>query len=143
MVVALKTGFFFFDPATEKFTAIVEPEPDLPHNRFNDGKTDRQGRFWAGTLYDPDESKATGGLYRLNTDLTCTRMVDRIYASNGLAFRRRGEHPGVAVGDIAADQSTHVFIVRRRLNMNSPDLRPVEDAIGQPMLQIAEAGSVL
>lgn len=86
MVVALKTGFFFFDPPTEKFTAIVEPEPDLPDNRFNDGKTDRQGRFWAGTLYDPDELKATGGLYRLDTNLTCHKLVDGIFASNGLAF---------------------------------------------------------
>ena len=86
MVVALKTGFFFFDPPTGKFTAIVEPEPDLPDNRFNDGKTDRQGRFWAGTLYDPDESKATGGLYRLDTNLTCHKLVDGIFASNGLAF---------------------------------------------------------
>ena len=85
MVVALKTGFFFFDPP-DKFTAIAEPEPDLPDNRFNDGKTDRQGRFWAGSLYDPDETKPTGGLFRLDADLLCRRMVDGIYASNGLAF---------------------------------------------------------
>jgi sugar lactone lactonase YvrE len=86
MVVALKTGFFFFDPRTEKFTAVAEPEAELPHNRFNDGKTDRQGRFWAGSLYDPDESKATGALWRLDTDLVTTKMIDGIFASNGLAF---------------------------------------------------------
>jgi L-arabinonolactonase len=86
MVVALKTGFFFFDLPSGEFAAIAEPEPNLPDNRFNDGKTDRQGRFWAGTLYDPDESKATGGLFRLDTDLTCHKMVDGIFASNGLAF---------------------------------------------------------
>jgi sugar lactone lactonase YvrE len=86
MIVALKTGFFFFDPPTGKFTAIVEPEASQPDNRFNDGKTDRQGRFWAGTLYDPDETKATGCLYRLDTDFTCHKMVDGIFASNGLAF---------------------------------------------------------
>jgi len=85
LVVALKTGFFFFDPP-KKFTPIVEPKDELPDNRFNDGKTDRQGRFWAGTLYDPDESKPSGSLYRLDTDLTCRPMVDDVYASNGLAF---------------------------------------------------------
>src|SRR5262245_1274899 len=37
MVVALKTGFFFFDPP-RTFTPIAEPEPDFPDNRFNDGK---------------------------------------------------------------------------------------------------------
>src|SRR5215472_11433918 len=39
-----------------------------------------------------------------------------------------------------ADESAHVFVIRRRLEMNGADLRPVEDAIGQAILQIAEAG---
>ena len=86
MIVALKTGFFFFDLQTGQFTAVAEPEANLADNRFNDGKTDRQGRFWAGSLYDPDETKPTGSLYRLDTDLTCHKMVEGIYASNGLAF---------------------------------------------------------
>ena len=85
MIVALKTGFFFFDPPGN-FRVIAEPELDLPDNRFNDGKTDRQGRFWAGSLYDPDETKPTGGLFRLDTDLSCHKLVDGIHASNGLAF---------------------------------------------------------
>ncbi|HUC18245.1 MAG TPA: SMP-30/gluconolactonase/LRE family protein [Acetobacteraceae bacterium] len=86
MIVALKTGFFFFDPSHSRFTSVAEPEADLVENRFNDGKTDRQGRFWAGSLHDPDETKPSGALYRLDTDLSCHRMVDGIYASNGLAF---------------------------------------------------------
>ncbi len=90
LVVALRSGFFFFDPADGRFTAIVEPEADHPDNRFNDGKTDRQGRFWAGTLYDPDETRPTGVLYRLDGDLSCHRLVDDIYASNGLAFSPDG-----------------------------------------------------
>jgi sugar lactone lactonase YvrE len=85
LVVALKTGFFLFHPPGA-FTPIAEPEPGLPDNRFNDGKTDRQGRFWAGSLYDPDETKPTGALFRLDRDLSCHRMVDGIFASNGLAF---------------------------------------------------------
>ena len=87
LVVALKTGFFFFDPRAAEFTAVAEPEPDLPDNRFNDGKTDRQGRFWAGSLYDPDETKA----YRRRSSVSirtapATRWSDGIYASNALAF---------------------------------------------------------
>ena len=85
MVVALRTGFFFFDPANAQFTPIAEPERDAPENRFNDGRTDRQGRFWAGSLHDP-ETAPTGSLYRLDTDLSCHKMVEGIYASNGLAF---------------------------------------------------------
>ena len=84
MIVALRT-FFFFDPANARFTPIAEPERDAPENRFNDGRTDRQGRFWAGSLHDP-ETAPTGSLYRLDTDLSCHKMVEGIYASNGLAF---------------------------------------------------------
>ena len=91
MVVALKTGFFFFDPP-DNFTAIAEPEPDLPDNRFNDGKTDRQGRFWAGSLYDPDETKPTGGLFRLDADLSCHRMVDGIYRLERSRLQPRQPH---------------------------------------------------
>src|SRR5215472_2269175 len=47
------------------------------------------------------------------------------------------------LGDAPADKSAHIFVVGRCLEMNSAYLRPVEDAIGQPMLQIAEAGGVL
>jgi sugar lactone lactonase YvrE len=34
----------------------------LPENRFNDGKTDRQGRLWAGSLHDLGETKPSGSL---------------------------------------------------------------------------------
>ena len=86
MIVALKTGFFFFDPPSGRYSSVAEPEGDLPDNRFNDGKTDRQGRFWAGSLHDPDETRPSGSLYRLDADLSCHKMVEGIYASNGLAF---------------------------------------------------------
>jgi len=85
LVVALTSGFHFFDPATGKFAAVAKPEPDRPTNRFNDGKPDRQGRFWAGSM-DDREVAATGALYRLDTDLTCTRVVDGVVCSNALCW---------------------------------------------------------
>ena len=85
LVVAMRHGFHFFDPSSGTFTTIVEPEAGLSENRFNDGKPDRQGRFWAGSLHDP-ETRPTGGLYRLDADLSCRRLVEGIFASNALAF---------------------------------------------------------
>ena len=52
LVVSMVSGFYFFDPSTAKFTAIVDPEADIEDTRFNDGKTDRQGRFWSGTMFE-------------------------------------------------------------------------------------------
>src|SRR5882672_10977906 len=88
LVISMATGFHFFDPATGRFTAIVDPEADMPDNRFNDGKTDRQGRFWSGTVFEaPGKTlQFTGSLWRLDRDLTCHRMVTGVASSNGLAF---------------------------------------------------------
>jgi L-arabinonolactonase len=90
LVVAMASGFHFFDPATARFEAITDPEPDRPENRFNDGKPDRRGRFWAGTMHDP-ESAACGALYRLDADLSWQRMVEGVTVSNGLAWSPKGD----------------------------------------------------
>ena len=89
LVVAMKTGFHLFDPGAATFTPIVDPEPHLPSNRFNDGKPDRQGRFWAGSM-DDAETSPTGGLYRLGGDLVCQRMVGGIICSNALCWSPDG-----------------------------------------------------
>jgi L-arabinonolactonase len=85
LVVTMTSGFYFFDPSSGLFDPIIDPERDQPENRFNDGKPDRQGRFWAGTMHDP-HLRASGALYRLDPDLSCHRMVDGIHVSNGLAW---------------------------------------------------------
>ena len=89
LVLAMRTGFHFFDPESGQTRRMVVPEPDRPENRFNDGKTDRQGRFWAGSMHDP-ETKPTGALYRLDTDLRAHRMVDGITCSNACCFSPDG-----------------------------------------------------
>ena len=85
LVLTMSSGFHFFDPASGAFDRITDPEADQPENRFNDGKTDRQGRFWAGTMHDP-HLRPSGALYRLDPDLHCHRMVEGIHVSNALAW---------------------------------------------------------
>ncbi len=76
-------------PATGHTTPIVNPEPERTENRFNDGKTDRQGRFWAGGMHDP-ETEPTGSLYRLDGDLSCRRLVEGLVCSNALGWSPDG-----------------------------------------------------
>ena len=85
LVVTMTDGFFFFDPDTGRFDKIVDPESHIPENRFNDGKTDRQGRFWSGTMHDAGGGK-TASLYRLDPDLSCHRVVEGVVCSNALAW---------------------------------------------------------
>lgn len=68
-----------------RFDLFCDPEADRPGNRFNDGKVDRHGRFWAGTM-DDGESAALGALYRLDADRRCTRIDDGYRVTNGPAF---------------------------------------------------------
>jgi sugar lactone lactonase YvrE len=88
LVLSMISGFFFFDPATGAFEPIVDPEAEMPDTRFNDGKTDRQGRFWSGSMFEAEGKPPAkiASLYRLDSDLSVHRMVDGVGCSNGLAW---------------------------------------------------------
>ena len=89
MMLGVEKGFAAFDPDTGKLDIWSDPESDKPGNRFNDGKCDPAGRFWAGTMaYDGD--KVTGSLYCLDTDGTVRKMVDGVTISNGIAWSTDG-----------------------------------------------------
>jgi sugar lactone lactonase YvrE len=85
LVLGLRSGFTTLDLSTEKLTRLVNPEPHLPGNRFNDGKCDPAGRFLAGTM-DDTETKASGSLYSLAPDGTLKTLVTGTRNSNGLAW---------------------------------------------------------
>ncbi len=80
-VVALRTGFHFFDFDGGGLVAIHDPEAGTARTRFNDGKTDRRGRFVAGSM-DYEESEGIGACYRLDPDLSCTRLASGITIFN-------------------------------------------------------------
>lgn len=89
LIAALRTGFFFFDTKTGGLTPIHDPEPDLPNNRMNDGKMDPAGRFWCGSMSDPNRAP-TGTLYRLDADGGCTAAETGITIPNALCWSPDG-----------------------------------------------------
>ena len=91
LLLALKTGFAFFDPATGTLDRLIDPEGDIPENRFNDGTCDTRGRFWAGTMRMHKHGiQPTGAVYRLDPDGTCTKQMDGFWTINGMAFSPDG-----------------------------------------------------
>ncbi|MCL6682675.1 SMP-30/gluconolactonase/LRE family protein [Sphingomonas alba] len=72
-----------------RFNVFANPEEALPGNRFNDGKTDREGRFWAGTM-DDSERRAAGSLYRVGVDHSVTAIDKGYRVTNGPAFSPDG-----------------------------------------------------
>lgn len=91
LVLTAKSGFYIYDPIEGTRTAIHDPEADLPANRFNDGTTDGQGRFWAGTMKDGAPPEPLGAFYRLDPDGSVTKWRDGIFTTNGLAFSPDGK----------------------------------------------------
>ena len=81
-VMALADGFYFFDFSTSRYELICEIEADEPRTRLNDGKCDRGGRFFAGGMDDKEELGICG-LWRLDPDLTTTRVDSGFICSNG------------------------------------------------------------
>lgn len=83
---AMKSGFAFIDDLDAmRIDYIVDPEPGMGGNRMNDGKCDRAGRFWCGSM-DEGLAKPTASLYRLDPDLSCHKLDTDIIVSNGIAW---------------------------------------------------------
>ena len=86
LVLALEKGFFFFDEDTAALTHLTDPEPELPGNRFNDGKVGPRGRFWAGTM-DNAQEQIRGSLYSLEPQAQQVKKAfSDVSISNGLAW---------------------------------------------------------
>ncbi|MFA9559133.1 SMP-30/gluconolactonase/LRE family protein [Evansella sp. AB-rgal1] len=84
-IVATENGFHFLNLKTGETEEIHDPENHLPNNRFNDGKCDPYGRFWAGTM-DRYATKGKGALYCIDNNLIVSQKLDNVGISNGLAW---------------------------------------------------------
>ena len=85
LMLAMHHGFAAYDLESRKLEMIADPEADLPENRFNEGKCDPAGRFWAGTMA-LDAVADAGGLYCLDTDLSVRRVFGEVTVSNGICW---------------------------------------------------------
>ena len=104
-VAGTEAGFAFVDLESDRFEVFANPESNLSGNRFNDGKLDRSGRFWAGTMDDSEQS-ASGSLYRLDADRSWLRFDEGYRVTNGPAFSRDGRR---MYHNDSARQVTFVF----------------------------------
>lgn len=89
ILLALASGIGHFDPGTGQWSRCAPFEPAVPNGRANDGKCDRQGRFWCGVM-DTRGDRDTGGLYRFGSDSHAIRHIDGLTVPNGLAWSPDG-----------------------------------------------------
>ncbi len=105
-VAGMASGVFLLRPEGDDRLSC-ERLATVPHARegmrFNDGRCDRQGRFWAGTmLMDMAVAAVVGVLYRYTKDAGLQPQLHGFITPNGLAFSPDGRtmylsdsHPSV------------------------------------------------
>lgn len=84
LVAGMRSGLWALDPAGGGRRLLAVP-PGEDATRFNDGKCDRAGRFWSGTLDDRGFAPVDN-LYRLDPDGSCRRMAEGFILVNGIAW---------------------------------------------------------
>lgn len=82
LLLALRDGFGYWDLKKGTLEIIANPIEDRDNTRFNNGKADRKGRMWAGTLSEDNQNC----LYRLDPDGSIHTMERGITISNGIGW---------------------------------------------------------
>ena len=89
LIAAFETGVGLYDPESGHLDWLARPGHDPAHVRFNDGRVDRQGRFWTGTMIQ-DQGEPQGKLYCLEGDRARVHLTD-IAISNSICFSPDGK----------------------------------------------------
>jgi sugar lactone lactonase YvrE len=90
MIAAIEDGFVGIDSSTHQVTPLAEVEQDMPTHRFNDGKCDPAGRFWAGSMAKNGSGKS-GSLYSIDKNHHVVRHLDQLGISNGLCWNSKAD----------------------------------------------------
>lgn len=90
-VVTLRTGIHFLDLDSGKLE-LIHPLADPPPHVYNDGKVDARGRFIIGASTSNFANPGPdGGLFRLDPDLSLTRIDSGIHFSNSPCWAPDGK----------------------------------------------------
>lgn len=87
ILAAFESGFAWFDIDNSDVEWIAKPEAHLKGNRSNDGRCDRQGRFWMGTIREQQHTpEQCASLYCLLADGTVNQSLTGLHISNALCW---------------------------------------------------------
>ncbi|MGJ7609646.1 MULTISPECIES: SMP-30/gluconolactonase/LRE family protein [unclassified Variovorax] len=151
LVLSLEDGFHLLDLGSGATRRLAEVQHKGPSMRMNDGRTDRQGRFVAGSMvmgrHDRD-----GAYYRLERDGSATVLFDGIALANATCFSPDGRtlyHADSFSDEVSAvdyDPATGATGPRRALfntrsHGSAPDGTTV-DADGNLWVALVQAGKV-
>lgn len=150
-IAALRSGMWLLDRDGALQTKIADAPYDPATHRYNDGRCDPQGRFWAGSMRQKQDA-ATGSLDRLGYDGRITPIVNGLTISNGLAWSPDGrtmyhaDTPTQTVHAYDFDPATaSISNARVFVKFSAPDDRPdgaAVDSEGCYWIALYNAGAV-
>lgn len=85
LMLAVRDGFASFDWESGKLEIVANPAERAEGTRFNEGKCDPAGRFWAGDMQFNAEP-CNGKLFALEQDLTTRTMIENLCITNGIVW---------------------------------------------------------
>jgi sugar lactone lactonase YvrE len=87
MICGFESGFAYFNPLQGDLRRLHSIDKGNAGTRLNDGRADRQGRFWAGSVVEDDQRGArTAALYCLDRELVSSCKISGLSISNGLCW---------------------------------------------------------
>lgn len=89
VILALKGNLVLYNLKTRYLKYLLELEKDQPELRPNDGKASPDGRIWLGIMHLTNH-QSTGGLYRINSDLSIKKILDHQCIPNGIVWNKAG-----------------------------------------------------
>ncbi|WP_034296685.1 SMP-30/gluconolactonase/LRE family protein [Herbaspirillum sp. RV1423] len=95
LIAGMHSGIFrvrLADDGNAQLDKLGSPAGLQADQRFNDGRCDRQGRFWSGVMcLDMSLARADGKLYRYDGAGLSAPVVDELIVQNGLAWSPDGK----------------------------------------------------
>jgi sugar lactone lactonase YvrE len=96
LVIGLEDGLHAVDPLAGLGAKLIDVEADKPLNRLNEGKADKVGRLWFGSLDKTGQFLPTGSLYCLDIDGKLTTVRTGMRIPNAIDFSPDGRRMYVA-----------------------------------------------
>jgi L-arabinonolactonase len=92
LIAAFETGVALYDPQSVARQWLYRHKPNTDPVRSNDGRCDRSGRFWFGTMTEPDGEPALGKLFRLDRRGTVSVQAEKLGIVNALCVSPNGKY---------------------------------------------------
>jgi L-arabinonolactonase len=90
LITAFESGVAMYDTHDGTVSWLTRHENRDPAVRFNDGRVDRQGRFWTGTMVEGDQSTASACLYSVDSRSGTRCQLTGVRISNSLCMSPDG-----------------------------------------------------